>query len=95
MTYTQLFIRFLKHHNIYHLFIYNIKNRHYVRWCYDIKSLSTYKPYCFVDDAFIWKNTNEGFCFWSDINTKWRDILRNKLGHNTMALYNLNGNDII
>jgi hypothetical protein len=49
----------------------------------------------FFDLSLHWKNTNEGFDFWSDINIKWRDILRNKLGHNTMALYNLNGNDII
>ena len=33
MTYTQLFIRFLKHHNIYHLFIYNIKNRGNISNC--------------------------------------------------------------
>lgn len=95
MTYTQLFIRFLKHHNIYHLFIYNIKNRGNIGWCYDIKSISIYKPYYFVDDAFKWSDTKEGFDFWSDINIKWRDILINKLGHDTMALYNLNGNNII
>ena len=95
MTYTQLFIRFLKPHNIYHLFIYNIKNRGNIGWCYDIKSISIYKPYYFVDDAFKWSDTKEGFDFWSDINIKWRDILRNKLGHNTMTLYNLNGNNII
>ena len=95
MTYTQLFLRFLKHHNIYYLFLYNIKNRHYVAWCYDIKSLSTYKPYCFVDDAFKWSDTKEGFDFWSNINIKWRNILKNKLGHNIITLLNSKGNDNI
>lgn len=95
MTYTQLFIIFLKQNNIYHLFVYNMKNRVNIRWCYDIKTMSIYSPYCFVDDAFKWVNTNEGYNFWHNINTKWRNILKNTLGLNTMALYYLKGNDII
>jgi len=95
MTYLQLFYRFLKQNHIYHLFLYNVKNRVYVRWCYDIKTISTYRPYCFVDDAFRWSDTNEGYDFWYNINAKWRDILKNTLGLNTMALHYLKGNDII
>ena len=66
-----------------------------MRWCYDIETISIHKPYYFVDDAFRWADTNEGYNFWYNINSKWRDILRNTLGHNNMTLYNVKGDDII
>ena len=29
--------------------------------------------YRFISGAFIWKDTDEGLQFWSDLDTKWRD----------------------
>ena len=98
MTYTQLFIRFLKENNAYHLFLYNICNRKEnskLYNLYDFKSINNVLALNFLANPFIWHNTKQGYDFWYNINAKWRDILRNTLGNNTMTLYNLKGNDII
>ena len=72
MTYTQLFIRFLKENNAYHLFLYNICNRKYdPSWQYNIEDIKTYKAYYLINHAFAWGETNEGYDFWYNINAKW------------------------
>lgn len=93
MTYLQLFYRFLKQNHIYHLFLYNVKNRKHVECDYDIKLMKTYKAYTFIYSAFKWDDTREGFDFWDNINIKWRDILRNKLSLYTSS--KIRGNDKI
>ena len=36
------------------------------------------EPRWFVRDAFIWGETNEGFEFWSNIDSLWAQFLENK-----------------
>lgn len=36
------------------------------------------EPRWFVCDAFIWEETNEGFSFWSHIDSLWIQFLKSK-----------------
>lgn len=99
MTYTQLFIRFLKQNNIFHLYKkYIIKTT--LKKIYDMNN-----AYCMylLSQPFKWKNTNEGFDFWLNINNKWVEKLfeYNKIDKDNCSfielkkLYCLKANDII
>jgi len=73
------FVRFLKNHGIYDNFIYNCEHdKHYYkgsRWY----SLETFcvdlKKYEYINAAFDWENTKEGFDFWEKMDSQWRYLL--------------------
>ncbi len=76
MTLLQLFYRFLKINNIYHLFFYNMQNIYCESFYqYKIENIKTYKAYYLIHNAFRWTNTKEGFEFWLKFNIKWGDII--------------------
>lgn len=65
------FIKFLKKEKVHKKFFVNLLL---------LKSyLETLKPCYYLNAAFGWKETSEGFKFWSDLNEKWIEIL-NKEG---------------
>lgn len=74
MTPLQLFYRFLKQENVFHLFVKNISNNKTRLYCVNdnIKKYfnDTYKR-DLIYYAFNWKATNEGHDFWSQINQRW------------------------
>lgn len=79
----RLFIRFLKKHKAYNNFLSNcfsnngysmrsnLGNRKTVNDFIDYES----KNYClFIDKAFTWGETNEGYRFWYNIYHEWEKI---------------------
>ena len=76
MTVLQLFYRFLKINNIYNLFFYNILHREYKSsWQYNIKNITTCKSFFLINWAFAWRETKEGYNFWSKFNDRWEKII--------------------
>lgn len=76
MEYTTLhdiLVCFLKKHNAYELYIHNLSLSHivFVSLC---KVYST-KPYEIIMDPFLWTLTKEGFAYWDELDTEWREIL--------------------
>ncbi len=106
MTYTQLFIRFLKQNNIYYLFSHNLhnnkktpKNKIYKNIkLYDYKNINDLVPMNFFVNAFIWEDTKEGHDFWLNLHIKWLNVINEHLicendYEKYIILYNLKGND--
>lgn len=79
MTYTQLFLRFLKQNNVYHLFLYNICNKKEsskLYNLYDFKSINNVLVLNFLTTPFIWNNTKQGHLFWAKLYDKWDNAIR-------------------
>lgn len=77
MTLLQLFYKFLKDNNLYHLYKKNMNIRLIqdgYTW-YDINNINNVRAFILLSDAFSWRNTNEGYDFWNDINIKWETII--------------------
>ena len=74
MTYLQLFYRFLKQENVFHLFVKNISNKETRLYCVNnnIKEyINDTNKIDLIYYAFQWRATNEGHDFWSQINQRW------------------------
>ena len=71
-AYRRLFVRFLKEEKVYHPFRRNFVSINVLK-----KHLRNVQKENAIHDAFIWRNTQEGFDFWSDIACRWRSCLEN------------------
>ena len=93
MTYTQLFLRFLKLNNAYHLFVYNIRNRKEnskINNClYDFNTINNVSVLNFLVNPFIWNKTKQGHFFWVKLYEKWDNAIRPYVG------YSKRGYDIV
>ena len=73
MTPLQLFYRFLKQENVFHLFVKNISNKE--TRLYSVNNIKEYINNTNKRDlicyAFQWRATNEGHYFWFQINQRW------------------------
>ncbi len=77
MTLLQLFYRFLKINNIYHLYKKNMNIRVIQdgdTW-YNINDINNVRAISLLSNAFDWEETNEKFNFWSKQSVKWERIL--------------------
>ena len=79
----KIFIRFLKKHKVYHKFLSNCfsNNGHYVRMnsrnqmtVNDFIKYESKNGCLFINKAFIWDDTNEGYGFWYTIYNEWEKI---------------------
>ena len=68
MNLKKQFIQFLKDNNAYYEFEHNLSTKFH----YYISMFSLKQSTSIIDDAFIWRETREGFSFWSEIDQKWR-----------------------
>ena len=79
----KLFIAFLKKHKVYHKFLSNCfsNNGYYVRM--NSKNQMTVNDFIkyelnntcqFINRAFLWDETNEGYKFWYKIFNEWEKI---------------------
>ena len=106
MTYTQLFLRFLKQNNVYYLFSHNLHNNNekpkkkiYENLkLYDYKNINDSIAVNFFVNAFIWEDTKEGHNFWLDLHIKWLNVINEHLIYGNdyekyIILYKLKGND--
>lgn len=78
MTLLQLFYRFLKQNNLFHLYKKNMNNKIIQddkRW-YDINNINNVRAFSLLSNAFDWEETNENFNFWFIQSTKWKKIIR-------------------
>lgn len=92
MTYKQLFIRFLKQNNAYHLFLYNICNRKENATfynLYDLKSINNVLALNFLTNPFIWNNTKQGHLFWAKLYDKWNIAIREHVGYSKRGYDNV------
>ena len=71
-----LLIRFLKEHKALESFMYNFFKR-------DCRKNICFREYakktdelCYVDFAFYWDETNEGWDYWHRLNTLWNDFMK-------------------
>ena len=72
----QLFVHFLKENYAYEKFILNIYNKHKSQYSgnsriFTLGKLIEYNFSCYIDYAFTWDETNEGWDYWNDLNKKW------------------------
>lgn len=77
MTLLQLFYRFLKQNNLFHLYKKNMNNKIIQddkRW-YDINNINNVRAFSLLSNAFDWEETNENFNFWFIQSTKWKKII--------------------
>ena len=102
MTYTQLFLRFLKQNNIFHLFVHNAHNVNEKDYHYNLNDIDNISPTSFIMHAFMWCKTKEGEMFWRDINIKWIKYIMEKINNENVNDYQiylyiqkLKGNNII
>lgn len=75
------FIEFLKENKVLSKFIKNFKKQKNWRIIKDrpISSVDYFKTMHedhFITHAFLWRNTMEGYCFWSDLSEAWLAKLR-------------------
>lgn len=84
MNLKRLFHSWLCQKSILKQFKYNLRN---VRSPYaallegrptSIRNNIYTEPRWFICDAFVWGETNEGYNFWSNIDTSWVNFLENK-----------------
>ena len=78
MTILQLFYRFLKQNNIFHLYKKNMNNRikqDNEGW-YDVNNINNIRAISLISHAFDWEKTNENFNFWFIQSNKWEKIIR-------------------
>jgi len=92
LTYREIireFLLFLKKENAYKEYIKAIKQQKKVQfknWGNEINVLTIHHlEKCFrngyglgslIDNAFHWDSTEEGFDFWSELDKKWRDKMK-------------------
>ena len=72
----QQFIRFLKENNAYEPFLTNFEKREEKRnkVCPKRQYLKKMEPEDFIDRAFDWKNTKEGWKYWFNLSIEWQRI---------------------
>lgn len=79
----RIFIRFLKKHKTYHKFLTNCfsNNGYYVRsnsmnkmTVNDFIKYELKNRCLFINKAFVWGETNEGYGFWYNIYNEWEKI---------------------
>lgn len=79
----RLFIRFLKKHKVYNNFLSNCFSNNGYSVRSNLKNQKTVidfikyelKHHClFIDKAFAWDKTNEGYRFWFTIYNEWEKI---------------------
>ena len=69
----KIFIRFLKKHKVYHKFLSNCKSNNQLIVNEFIKYELKYRCQ-FINNAFIWSETKEGYKFWYNIYKEWEKI---------------------
>lgn len=67
ITIKQQFIKFLKDNNAYEQYLFNF-NKIYPKNQY----LSKLTPENFIDRAFTWCYTNEGWQYWFNLSDEWQ-----------------------
>ncbi len=85
MKYKQYFIRFLKQHNAYEMFMDNFNSENGINYRYNINKdvvsakifFKTRSPANFLAFAFRFGETKEGHGFWKNINIDWHYYLSN------------------
>lgn len=79
----KIFIRFLKKHKAYHKYLSNCfsNNGYYVRMnSMNQMTVNDFIKYelknrcLFINKAFVWDETNEGYGFWYTIYNEWEKI---------------------
>lgn len=79
----QIFIRFLKKHKAYHKFLsncfsnngYSVRSNSKNQMTVNDFMKNELKNRClFINKAFIWDDTNEGYRFWYTIFNEWEKI---------------------
>ena len=75
------FIAFLRENGIYEKWIYNMKRQHpasNATW-WNVMFDCLYQNKCSegINCAFFWADTEEGWSYWSDFNTLWKNIVGN------------------
>jgi len=77
------FVRFLKEegNDVYHKFVHNFKDDVEFRSRFSGKPIKSFDYYLnktkidlFINDAFFWDDTKEGFHFWEDLHYRWLNI---------------------
>ena len=83
MMWRKKFLRFLKEEGAYQLYIDNLYKSHPTTdldfWKFGLKKIFNEKEKCAeaIFYAFYWADTRQGCYFWSKLNNKWKDKLRN------------------
>ncbi len=67
--------KFLINRNLLDVYVIRIKDE---EWKSMKKVLCYVNPFSYFTITFSWRDTSEGYEFWSKINTEWHKCLRNK-----------------
>ena len=68
------FIRFLKQNNAYEQFMFAFRKQNALRNKKGLyfKNYSNAEPLKYVDYAFVWDNTKEGWEYWANLDKEWK-----------------------
>ena len=76
----KIFITFLKEHHAFEKYIYNFKyvGKRYNRVdkCFN-KLIKSQSAESYIDNAFTWDDTNEGWEYWYNLHTLWVEYYNN------------------
>jgi len=76
MEYTTLYdilLCFLKKHNAYEAYLRGLDRAHIV--LISLCKVYSTKPYEMIRGPFRWTLTKEGFAYWDELDTEWREVL--------------------
>lgn len=78
----RLFTAFLKLNNAYERYFVNLHKSK--KECVFTEAIISF-PYYTIDRTLVWRDTNEGWDFWNEINQKCKDFFR-KINHSKKPL---------
>ena len=81
ITIKQQFIKFLKDNKVYEQFMHNFDKREDYRnfTCSKNQFLSKMEPVCFINGAFTYDRTKEGYDFWLRMSLNWQQYCSNSI----------------
>lgn len=80
MDYKRLFLNWLEKHHIKQKFLFNcqtVRSAVGTNNCYPIKYIWKEKPTFYFINSFVWRESDQGYLFWSTYDDLWRDFLYN------------------
>ena len=78
MDYKRLFLNWLKHYHIKQKFLFNcqtVRSAIGTKRCYPIQYIWKEDPIFYLINSFIWRESDQGYHFWSVYDDLWRNYL--------------------
>ena len=71
----KLFKQFLIDNGCYHLYMFNVINRHKDNISYIFDVITSRNVYNYINGSFAWCFTKERYDYWYEIDNKWQQFI--------------------